>query len=133
MYTFIMRNQTNRLKDILNDTREWAEEIAEEYEEDYTNDLCGLCAIVSKELFIQLSYHGYKCKIAYNAKHCFVLCKNRVFDLTATQFGKPRIYIFSTKGNIKGKWKIDKVFTNANDLSDYQEEKGWFQSQIYLE
>lgn len=128
-----MRNQTNRLKTILNDTRKWAEEIAEKYEYDYTSDLCGLCAITSKELFIRLTEQGYKCKIAYNSKHCFVLYKNRVFDLTATQFGKPRIHIFSIKGKIKGRWKIDKVFTNIDNLSDYQEEKGWCQEQIYIE
>lgn len=127
-----MRKRQSKFKRILKATRKWGEEISAYRPDYYDSGLGGLCAIVSKELFARLRAEGLDCEIAYNTKHCFVLYKNRVIDLTATQFNKPRIHIFSIKGRDKGNWTIKKTFTNIKELSDYQEERGWYQSQIEL-
>ena len=120
-----------KIKDILIETRKWAEGVAEEF--GYHSCLTGLCAIVSKELFVRLKANGYRCKIGYNNGHCFIIYKNRIFDLTATQFGKPEIYIFSLSVKTPSNWKIKRAFYSAKNLSDYQIEKSWPDEQICIE
>ena len=120
-----------KLKKILKDTRKWAEQLAEEFPLDYHENLTGLCAIVSKELFTRLIANGYKCEIAYNDRHCFVLHnKNRVIDLTASQFGLADISIFTLSGKTRRYWKIVKTFTNIKDLASHQKKRGWNDEQI---
>lgn len=126
-----MKKQT-KLREILTTTREWAEEIARHSPHHYKRDLCGLCAIVSKELFKRLTEAGFECSVGYNIKHCFVLYKSRILDLTASQFGKPRIYIPSIKGKEERHWEIEEEFTNIDELSNHQEKEGWFNEQIYI-
>jgi len=122
-----------KLKKILKTTRKWAEKQADEFPLDYGEDLSGLCAVASKKLYKKLKANGFNCELAYNDRHCFVLHnKHRVIDITASQFGLGRINVFTLHDNIEDghHWVIKKTFTDVDELSDYQIERGWYDEQI---
>lgn len=129
-YSLGMIKQQSKFREIIEDTREWAEELAFEHPNCYTEDLCGLCAIVSKELYARLTAQDFVCEIAYNDRHCFLIYRGKVLDLTATQFGKLRIFISSELD--KGDWKIEERFTDIDELSNHQEYNGWYPEQVHL-
>jgi hypothetical protein len=69
--------------------RHWTVAKAQQMKMD--EDLCGMCAIASAELFKHLVHLGYKPEIhvwegGWTA-HCFVIVEDHVCDVTATQFG----------------------------------------------
>jgi hypothetical protein len=116
-----------RLKQILQETRQWAEQYA--FDNDYSDDLLCMCSIVSKELFERLKQYKYKCQLAYNYKHCFVLYRGYILDLTATQFGDyPEIYI--TRKFKFPFHHIQKIFNTSKALTNYQKRNGWPINQI---
>jgi len=118
-----------KLATILRETRAWAEEVQAQFPFDYGDDLCGLCAVASKELFTRLKANGFKdVLIACNDCHCFVIYKGRVLDVTATQFRKPAIYI---SRNISGYWNAETIFDNIEDINNFQQEVGWHDTQIW--
>ena len=119
-----------KLSQILKETRNWAE--IEGHKIGFPEDLMGMCAIVSKKLFNQLKKNGYKVKIVYNPRHCFVILNNRIIDLTATQFGKyyPKIHIIKLKKYQSAEYKIYRIFENEKQLTDYQVKTMWPKHQI---
>ena len=127
-----MRKQRTKFRSILEETRAWAEVIAFENPDSYKIDLCGLCSITTKELHTRLKAEGLSSEIACNDRHCFLIYRNRIVDLTATQFDEPRIFISKLSGKEEGYWKIDGLFDNIEDVSNYQEELGWYEEQIIL-
>lgn len=120
-----------KLSTILRTTRRWAEKTAIK-ECCYGKDLMGLCAITSKKLFSVLKENGFNPILAYNSTHCFIILKNRIMDLTATQFGNyPEIFIYKPTSKLQHKFhKIEKQFNNTEELSDWQINQGWPKCQI---
>lgn len=65
------------------------ERLAEEFmPEDWCEDtLCGACCVGSYGLMLELRRKGIKVKGCIAPGHCFVKYKDKVIDVTATQFG----------------------------------------------
>lgn len=119
-----------KITKIMKRVRKWAEKVQAQNPYSYGADLCGLCAVASKELARRLQKHGYKCQLACNDFHCFVLYKGRVLDVTATQFRKPEIYISRYLG---GDWTPEAIFDSVEELTDYQYRVDWPEHQIFAE
>jgi hypothetical protein len=54
----------------------------------YNTDLGGCCANCSVFLFEMAWRAGIRCRLVYNDSHCFVMYRNHIVDVTATQFGR---------------------------------------------
>lgn len=85
------------------------------------NNLCGACAIASFALWRSLRAIGRQAKLVasiddgYSA-HCWVELSSHVVDITATQFGGPRIAIFKA-GEIPD-WAYEEVYVSGRKLVD---------------
>jgi hypothetical protein len=69
----------------------------------YLDDLCGLCAIASHKLVKALHRAGFKQATLIqgtyrSATHCWVRLEDRIYDITATQFGKNKL-VYVTKAS----------------------------------
>jgi hypothetical protein len=126
-------NELAIVKELAEKGRQWAENYQKENSVTFWEDkLNGLCAIASAELFKLLSDAPLPAKprIAINSHHCFVLYKNCIIDVTATQFGYERkIIIKNKKKTNKYFWERKAVFNNLADLRKHQDETGWRQHQ----
>lgn len=71
--------------------RRWAERNWQSYYCDET--FCGLCGVAAAQLLTELQKDGIYAKIACSDEHAFVLYRGYVIDVTATQFGEPKILI----------------------------------------
>ena len=72
------------IKQIAKEVRVWGELLER-------NGICfenlrGLCAICSVELFTRLQKEGYKPLFCFNTCHAFVVVDNKIVDVTASQF-----------------------------------------------
>ena len=67
----------------------------------YTSDLMCVCAIASHALAKAFRLHGYEATLVvgeYNdSTHCWVESSDKIWDVTATQFGRPKVVIVSKK------------------------------------
>ena len=91
------------------------------------DDLSCMCAVASFVLAEALRKNGFECNVihgnfsrygCYNSEHCWVEVKNKIIDITATQFKSsiPKVYIVSNKN----RQFIDKEIKN-----DYQSFYKW--------
>ncbi len=126
----------NQVADIANDVRDWCERIAErEYRRE---DLNGMCAIASAELWKRLKKAGHTAMICLceedNGCHVFIQYYDHIIDITATQFHKFRnvpVLIRHEKemlGEIYYRNPI--IFNEARKLRTYQVNNGWETKQI---
>jgi len=115
-------------------TRKWAEQINKQLEYMYDNDLCGMCAIASAELFLRLQRQGIDAVIVANNRHCFVLVDGyAIVDITATQFDIMDVVHIDHIGlNVKGSpdttnnwWKAEHTFDNLDAFLQWQYKTGW--------
>lgn len=68
--------------------RKALERVQQEYDpEDWYDNLCGACAVGSYLLMAALARKGIKVKAAIAPGHCFLIYKDKIIDVTATQFG----------------------------------------------
>ena len=74
-----------KLRDIARDVREWGESVVSE-DSDYCNDLCGLCARASYELYKKLRKKKIPAVFVIGYGHCWVEVAGLLIDVTATQF-----------------------------------------------
>lgn len=125
-----------RIKVIASNTREWAEKYAaENYNENsgrhFQQDLNGMCAIASAELYKRLTRAKIPAVICENKKHCFVMCRGYVVDVTATQFSNQlsgSIKVFVRKhSQVKHHffYKINASHTSIRSLLLSQQEHNW--------
>lgn len=84
------------IRTIARRVRRWAERVDERRDGKDPN-LGGLCAIASRQLHAELVLAGYEARIAYRQEHCFVLVEDYLVDVTASQFGGPRIVVRQIK------------------------------------
>ncbi len=75
------------------------EYVAKNDESAITDDLCGACAIGSHLLVKEINRKlGLEARFACAKGHAWVECQDRIYDLTATQFGYPgKIRVMSLK------------------------------------
>jgi len=91
-----MGNQLSEVKKIAHKARKWTEKIAEKYPNEFGEDLNCLCGVASAKLVWMLKQEGIKARIASSYCHAFVLWKDYVIDITATQIshGRKKVEIF---------------------------------------
>ncbi len=86
-------------------------------------ETCGMCAIASATLFLQLKKLGFESEICGNDNHVFLEFDNWTIDVTADQFGNfPKIIITKEKLN-SSNWIIDFRITSLENLKYIQ--KHW--------
>jgi hypothetical protein len=95
------------IKEAAKESRAWAEGLVAQY--GYPSDLCGLCALASKDLWRRLKARGIPARIAYCPGHVFVRIPhlNILVDVTATQFGKKKIEIRKWPESRHYHWRTD--------------------------
>jgi hypothetical protein len=136
------------IRKIAREVRLWAEKIQQNDPEDiYPKDLCGLCAIATAKLHMQLKKNKIKSTIVYGDHHVFLVVDDFVVDVTATQFPNtlrgfgffraPKILIVSWKklqvskrrGEISP-WTDTVRFNSVNKLAKWQRKEDWPEEQL---
>ena len=126
----------HKIRCIAKDVREWAENYA--FENDFPDDLCGVCAIASGELWRRLADARIKSQIYrdYEHSHCFIVCDNHIVDVTASQFGQENIVIKHvndrTDKEINYYWNMAKFYNTVKDFKIYQTKVKWAKEQRAL-
>jgi hypothetical protein len=120
------------------DVRLWAEERAVgTYMEE---DLCGMCAIASAELFRRLAKLGYKAELCAwvdefeCSSHCFIVVDDHVLDVTATQFRETEnitVFYEHIREAVKYAWyNAQHTFNDVKRLVKWQKKERWASDQI---
>lgn len=121
-------------KEILHLARE-ARKISEKQAalEGFDKDLCGFCARGSAILFDLLQDKGYNPIIALSefTPHVFIIIKNHIVDITATQYRdcKKEVFITEFPSPLK-RYRVNKTFSSVEDLTTYQTNCDWVEDQI---
>ena len=126
-----------QLRNIAWQVRRWAEN---EYTGSdgcgwYDNDLCGLCAVASGEIWKRLKAVGADPLIVYCdmdwSGHCYVLVEGYVIDVTATQFFRkmPRVVVRKHTRAKQEWWDISQTFKNIRSFRDWQKRSHWPENQ----
>lgn len=113
-------------------SRTWTEKKATELVQsngDWAIDkdtLCGMCAIASAHLFTALQKACVPVELWSNSRHCFLIVEDSVVDITATQFGKSRIFIASVwRVKHDTRWAPELMHASVESLRVYQTRSGW--------
>lgn len=132
-----MKRKQNKIFQIAKQTRLWAEATAKRYK--FPADLCGMCCIASRYLFRALKRAGYRPKIALRLSswdsHAFIICKNLIIDITASQFRdgrghKPRVYITKKRSGLQ--WKENNLFSSERSFVKFLRKVNFIETQITL-
>lgn len=126
-------NEMQRVKRIAEKVRKAVEELAKHeaaLNREGWNDpvtLCGYCSRASSVLSNALAEEGIEHKIGVAAHHVFVLWKEYVVDVTATQFGESPV-IIETKSEMDCKrfprnWEVCEILNDSKELEEFQ--KKW--------
>lgn len=130
-------NVRAKIRKVAIEVRAWAER-QQELNLDFSDDLCGMCAIASAELFLALRRAGISSRIALAWGHCFVISHGYIVDVTATQFrGGKRIEIQKMAKNENDRpwyWRHFTTFRSVKKLTRHQITQGWpdYQTAGYL-
>jgi hypothetical protein len=84
--------QKRSIKKVAVDVRKTLEKIAPRLNI-HAAHLQGACGYGSVMLFEELKRAGYKPRIAQGSGHWFVVCDGKLVDVTATQFGQPKVVV----------------------------------------
>jgi len=84
--------------------REWAERMQAELGH-WADDLGGMCAVASYELFLALRRRGFDAAFAHNRGHAFVIVDDHVIDITATQFDETEAVLIR-RLKAAGHWEV---------------------------
>lgn len=126
----------SKVYSIAQKARDWAEDYAKK--NSFTEDLCGLCAIASGELWRRLHDQRIYSAIAGSEYHFFNLLLNEkenwiILDITATQFGDRSIVMKNydeVNNNKEFYWSILDVFNSDRDVLKYQKKYHWPEWQV---
>jgi len=92
-------------------------------------NLRGLCAICSVELFIRLQKEGYKPLFCFNTCHAFVVVDNKIVDVTASQFSLYRntkiLICDADDDRLTMEHDQEIVCDNISDIIDELDDVGW--------
>lgn len=95
-------------------------------DEKCAEDMGGHCVIASTELMDNLQAAGIDCSVEINNCHGFNLVRNRIVDITATQFGHSDIFMIPLSDRkMYGFYTEGTVFNNRKDVVEHQKRVGW--------
>lgn len=114
------------LQTIAQDVRIWAEE--NHLWMGFHDDLRGMCAVASAELFRRLEENQIGAVFACNPDHCFVVCKDYyLLDITASQFGQDDVVVIEDYESIDAVnypyWQVSDSYNSIPELVTYQKVK----------
>jgi hypothetical protein len=130
-------NEEN-IKEIAIQARAWAESYQLKNSKHFPECLSSLCAIASSYLSHQLTQNNIENSIAFcdtdRVAHFFVICQDKVIDITATQFSsklKPVEIRDLDTINLKDTnfWEATYVFNSPIEILEYQKQTNWFKEQ----
>jgi hypothetical protein len=116
--------------------RRWAEKYAEE--NNHYNDLCGMCAIASGELWRELRREGGNPILCLKddgpGAHVFVECSGYLVDITATQFEENRVVVRRKELAWKQRdwWQPTWKCKFITEFRAHQRKDGWPKEQRVL-
>jgi hypothetical protein len=111
--------------------RRWAEANWHRFEV-FDEDLEGMCGIASCILLQELEKEGIDAKIYEAECHAYVMYDGYIIDVTATQFGGPKIMFRRRKKEESYEWYAGKSFTSAKAFVKHQRAVGWPSGQTYM-
>ncbi len=114
------------LQTIAQDVRIWAEE--NHLWMGFHDDLRGMCAVASAELFRRLEENQIGAVFACNPDHCFIVCKDYyLLDVTASQFGEDDVVLIQDYESIDPVnypyWQVSDCYNSISELLTYQKVK----------
>jgi hypothetical protein len=109
--------------------RRWAEKNWQLYH--CTEDMCGLCGVAAVQLWQELKKDGIRATIACHDYHAFVLYKEYIIDVTATQFNLPKVLIRKRNRFDREDYEHTHTFRSAKRFIEHQQLSGWPEDQIY--
>lgn len=115
---------------IARQVRKWAED-----QNWKSSDLMGMCGIAAAELWRQLKKNGIESTICVwdedFSGHCFVVVDETetLVDVTATQFGKPKVVVKKYRQCKGSFWDVTYTFSDPKELVTYQKAAHWPTSQ----
>ena len=89
-----------------------------------TVNLAGYCSRAAAMLSNALAGEGIDHKIILAPSHVFVLWRKYIVDVTATQFGKDKVYMAPLKEECGYFWRVNIILNNSQELCAYQKE--WY-------
>jgi hypothetical protein len=126
------------IKEIAIQARAWAEDYQLKHPKHFPECLASLCAISSAYLSHQLTQNNIENSIAFcntdRVAHFFVICQDKIIDITATQFGnKFKAIEIRDLEEIDLKetnfWETTYIFNTPSELLEYQKQYNWFKEQ----
>ena len=118
------KTHLKKIKSLAEQAREWSEYTARKHGFHY--DLNGFCGIAAANLFLLLKREGYFVKLAVSEEHAFVVWKEYIIDVTASQFSHPNICIKKIKEVDEvheSYWTIDQTYNTFVEF--VEEQKQW--------
>lgn len=136
------KNTERKILAIATDVRNWADLYAEEHR--MSQNLCGMCAIASAELWRELVDAKFKPIIGvwtdqedihWMVSHVFIKLDDYVLDVTATQFNGmediPVYFAHHRTAEARGKWyNHTHIFETPGHLIKWQKKTGWNINEI---
>lgn len=118
---------------IAQEVRYWAESRSDK------DNLCGMCAIATAELWTRLRNENIKSEIHLwenrDGSHVFLVVDDMIVDITATQFIQfkhtPVLIMHQREGeSVSYYHRSSKVFSTADELRRFQKKTRWPVNQI---
>lgn len=114
------------------DVRYWTESKSDK------ENLCGMCAIATAELWVRLKNIGIKSEIhlweGNYGSHVFLVVDDHIVDVTATQFPKFKdnlvLIIHQRKAQGISHYQTSEIFLSAEELRRFQKKSKWSAKQI---
>lgn len=129
------KEEYKKIKKVAKDVRAWSERKAETH--GFDPDLSGFCTIGTRFLFRALRKHNIPAQIALHDSdnddcHAFALYKEWIIDITASQYGKRKVYIKELKKENNRHWVVNNTFDSERKFIKYLRETDWVEGQVSL-
>lgn len=128
----------SKIKEIAIQARSWAESYQLKHSKHFPECLSSLCAIASSYLSHQLTQNNIENSIAFcdtdRVAHFFVICQDKVIDITATQFSS-RLKSVEIRDIISidlkdtNFWETTYIFNTPGEILEYQKQSNWIKEQ----
>lgn len=124
-----------KIKKIAKDTRHWTEQYEEKNKTAFDPDtLGGLCSISSYEMFKRLKEANLDAEFCSAPGHVFVICKEYLIDVTATQFDIRKPVVIKKLRPQKDRplyWQETKRFRSKEEIVLDMCNNNWPEDQIH--
>lgn len=98
----------------------------------HRDDLGGMCGIAAVRLLKELYREGVRGRIVEGDGHAFVMYKDYILDVTATQFDGPRIVLRKYRPDEPAWWHARNAFRSSKLFMEHQVRTHWSTDQIYM-